>query len=354
MGGGAVTRGPGEAPGERGPARSGGVSARAGSGLASSPGGKHPSGGGDPDGVIELPATTRLGPGGGSGRGLRTMVALIAIGLVLAVVKPWNWLSGPLTPAGLDITASPAAAPTPAPSPTPSDWTQISARITCLSGGSWMAVVDQVDGPTISRSWTELDPAPATGPIDPAIARTSVYAESVPRIGFCAPTVALPPGASTSPAVPGAGASPGPFRVQAWSLVPAAPAAPPWSATMIDLVPLSGGPLERGALYGPPGSTIPGAAAPSALDPEGAWAVRGPARLPATWAPDGGVLPAGESWQPGTYVFHVELPGAGSGGSYAAWFAIELRGPWRGPSAAPMPHATIAVPGPTPASSAAP
>jgi hypothetical protein len=256
----------------------------------------------------ERPVTTRIGPAGGSGRGLRTAVVLVAVALAVAVVKPWDWIGAPPRAPGREGAAIPVPSPTVAPTPAPRDWTGVGTRIACLSGGSWLAVVDQVDGPTVARSWTRLDPVPATGPTDPAIVRMHVYAASVPRLGFCAPTPAPAPGAS------GAGpAADDAFRVRAWQLQPAPGADGPPEAVEIALAAISGGSADdQGVLYGPPGSHP-----------------RPRARLPAATA-----------WPIGTYVFRAQQPGAGPSDSSVAWFIVELRGPWMGPAASLGPEPT--------------
>jgi hypothetical protein len=232
------------------------------------------------------------------------MVFLVALALVVAVLKPWDWFAPPAVAPGREGAAIPAAGPATSPTvvrtPASHDWTGAGPQVACLSGTRWMAVVDQVDGPTVARSWTGLDPVPATGPTDPAIVRMHVYAESVPRLGFCAPTRA--PGAS------GAGsAAEDAFRVRAWRLQPPPGADGPPESVGIALAVISGGSAgDHGVLYGPPGPQP-----------------RRRARLPAA------------AWPIGTYVFRVEQPGAGSAESDPAWFIVELRGPWTGPPVAP-------------------
>ncbi len=294
--------------------------------------------------AFEAPATSRIRPGGGTGRGLRAVVALVAAGLVLAVAKPWDWIAPPPTAPGREgaaiAGASPAGPPARSPipasaAPEPETWTDLSDRVDCLSGRLWMAVVDKVDGPTVARTWTRLYPAASTDPADPAIARVHAYAEAVPRLGFCAPT-----GADA-----GGGAAATPYRVQAWRLDPAVPGARASTAEVIDLRIIAGGTrADHGILYGPPPDAATGGAAASRPDPEGAWSVGGSlVPRPAGWSPDAGPAVAPASWPPGTYVFRVGTGGADGGAgagagstgadadTEAAWFAIELRGPWTGP-----------------------
>jgi hypothetical protein len=290
-----------------------------------------------PEDTAERPPTTRVGPAGGSGRGLRTLIALAGFALALAVLKPWDWFAPPAVAPGREGAAIPAARPATSPTaistPGSHDWTGAGPQVACLSGARWLAVVDQVNGPVTSRSWTRLDIVPATGPLDPAIVRTHVYAESVPRIGFCAP-------GSASAADGGA-----PFLVRAWRLT-SLEALADGSATNStasrradEIVPpvVSGGTIaEAGSLFGPPEGPAAGGGAGQAPDPEDVWAADGAAPGSARWSAHGGP-PVLASWPPGIYVFRVDALGSGPAGSGLAWFAIELRGPWTGPGEGPTP-----------------
>ncbi|MCU0477933.1 MAG: hypothetical protein MUE92_04200 [Chloroflexi bacterium] len=297
--------------------------------------------------AFEAPATSRIRPGGGTGRGLRAVGALVAAGLVLAVLKPWDWSPPPTAP-GRDRAAIPGASPaessTPASAaPEPESWTDLADRVACLSGRLWMAVVDKVDGPTVARTWTRLDVVPTADPAGGVIASVHAYAEAVPRLGFCAPTGADVAG----------GAAATPYRVQAWRLDPAVPEVRASTLAAIDLRIVAGGTrADHGVLYGPPPETATGAAAASTPDPEGAWS-RGVGLVPraAGWSPEADPSAAPGSWPSGTYVFRVDLADAGAGDAEAAWFAIELRGPWTGPREADAPASSDgpAEDGPTPA-----
>jgi hypothetical protein len=297
----------------------------------------------------ERPPTTRIGPAAGAAsRGLSMVVVLVALALVVAVLKPWDWIAAPPVGPGREGAAIagvlPATSPTVVPTPASPDWTGAGPQVACLSGTSWLAVVDQVNGPVTSRSWTRLDLVPATGPLDPAIARTHVYAESVPRIGFCAPGSANAAGAA------GASAQ---FRVRAWRLTSVEALADGSATDSIasrradEIVPpvVSGGTIaEGGSLFGPPEELAVGGGEGQAPDREDAWAVGGAAPGSAGGAAPGsarwrayGGGPVQASWPPSIYVFRVDALGSGPAGSGVAWFAIELRGPWAGPAESPTP-----------------
>ncbi len=232
----------------------------------------------------ERPLTTRIGPAGGAGRGFSTAVVLVALALVVAVLKPWDWLAPPAGPPGREgaaiSTARPATSPTVAPTSASRDWTGAEPRVACVSGTRWLAVVDQVNGPTDSRSWTRLDLVPATDPLD---ADRSPGPTSTPTP--CRESASVPRTrggwrAGGSPAAEGDLAL---FQVRAWRIRPASVAAGPQSAAEIAPALVSGGtPADRGALYGPPIS-------------------------PNVRRVD---LSANAAWPVGTYVFQVEHTGA--------------------------------------------
>jgi hypothetical protein len=329
----------GEPSEENGRVRGTGVRQRAGG-----PAGGDPRAG--PGGSVgqadELPATTRIGGRRGAGRGLQLTLTLAAVALVLAVLKPWNLLAPPPPAPGRQDGALPVASNA---APPPSNETAPAgnpARVGCFADDIWEAVTDQVDGPTSSRSWTRLDVAPASGPTDPSIATIAVFADAVPRIGFCAPVRTSAFGAV-------AGAST--FSVRTWRLVHPSREPEAWMALAIDPVVVAGGTLaDRGALFGPTADAA-GIPVPASPDPEGAWSAAGSAApRPAGWSPDGETAAAPGSWLPGRYVFRVELAGAGPGGTDATWFAIELRGQWTGPDVAPATGTPMGTPAATPTS----
>jgi hypothetical protein len=268
---------------------------------------------------FQAPPTTRLGPPPGSDRRARVAVGLAVVALALAVAKPWELLPGSTGAAspGDGPPGSGGSPPVAATTLRPTPWTGLGEELACLSGRLWLLVVDEVDEGRPARSWTRLAPVPARGPDDPAVVGTHTYATSVRRVGFCAPVAtALAAGAD-----PGAS-----FAVRLWQVDPAEI---PGEPREVPLVAVAGGTLaDGGALY---------AAAPG---------------------PAGGER---RSWPPGRYVFEVQVPGAGPGGDAAAWFAIELRGPWTGPAASPSaspaasPSASPAAsPGGSPGPSASP
>ncbi len=246
------------------------------------------------------PVTTRLAGSGGPDRRLRVAIALVATGVALAILKPWDLVPGRSAEADVEAPLESAhALRDAAASPRPTPWTGIGERLACFSGRTWMVVVDERDDGRVTRSWTALAPAPAVGPADLAIVGTHVYAEAVLRLGFCAPAAAT------------AEAEARPFDVDLWRLEHGSNDG---DAREVPRRLVAGGTEGVGGALYAPGGRIDG---------------RDPTAEPA--------------WPAGTYVFRVRLAAVGRAGPDEAWFAVELRGPWRGPDpASPVPTASPA------------
>ena len=128
----------------------------------------------------------------GTGGRVVGWVAIAAVLLVVAVLKPWGGGAPAPTRAtvgagqGDSIRPSGSVVP-PGPSPTlPSD-IDVDVTRACLDPGSWrVASVEAYEGQTI-RVWRALDPAVAAGPDDPAIPFVLVVSEGVSELGWCAP-----------------------------------------------------------------------------------------------------------------------------------------------------------------------
>ncbi len=132
------------------------------------------------------------------------VLALVLLGVVLAVLKPWAALEEPVPtrrPAASSIVAiaSPRTEPPPTASPTPVPLPSDPRGFRCLGGRHWTLVTDEAQGPRELRAWIRIDPlVGATGPDDPAIPWTRVGADAVRAIGVC-----LPGAPSTAGATPG-------------------------------------------------------------------------------------------------------------------------------------------------------
>ena len=136
-----------------------------------------------------------------------------------------------------------------------------------------------------TRMWLAIDPSSdAVGPLDPAIPAILVVLETLPALGYCAPTS-------------GSDRPPAEVVVAAWS-------------------------VEAGGVARP--LALRRVATPDGADTstEGLFAPVGPGAGPT------------EGWPPGRYVFQVR----GASEPYQRWFAVEVRGWSSGaPDASPAP-----------------
>jgi hypothetical protein len=149
----------------------------------------------------------------------------------------------------------------------------------CLEPGSWRTATVETWRDRTVRVWRAIDPAPATGPDDPAIPIVPAVGSRIAAIGFCAPVV--------GPDTPA-----GPATIDAWRRASAAgnDGSIGGAAVPIELrgiVPV-GSPSPFGALFGPP-------------DP----------------------VDRTSGWPPGVIVFRYAQPAAGSAKS-VTWFGIEV------------------------------
>jgi len=235
-----------------------------------------------------------LQPVGGPGRPptvAAAVLALVAAGLVLAVLKPWTVLEEPIPthrpaptqPAAVVASASPADA-SPVLAATPTSFPRGTRVFRCLGGRHWTLVTDETQGAQELPSWTRVDPLlGATGPDDPAIPWERVGADAVRAIGVCLPGAPSVPGASPDPETVGA------------TIVVRRPRDPAWPARWgweeVGVVPWTGEMAVEGGAMVAPG---PGA--------------------------DGGV------WAVGDYVVEVRPAYVGP----SAWFGVRIAGPTAG------------------------
>ena len=126
---------------------------------------------------------------------LSLAVAIVAIALAVAIAKPWSSATS-VVPGSLD--PSPSVAPSAAPvagSGRASDTEQPGGVIQLTGGGTlhcfappgWRLVVDTAGDGEGVRTWLAVQPAPATGPLDPTVPTTTIANGPVRGLGFCAP-----------------------------------------------------------------------------------------------------------------------------------------------------------------------
>lgn len=124
-----------------------------------------------------------------AGRRPAAVIAVSALFVLAALVKPWGSADGSrpaLADAGTALvrggqTAAPPASVVAAATPTATD------RGPCGSGAEWLLLAHET---VIGREVVALlavDAVPATGPLDPSIPFTRLVSPAVTALGFCAP-----------------------------------------------------------------------------------------------------------------------------------------------------------------------
>ena len=211
---------------------------------------------------------------GGSGRIVR-WVAIVAVLVSLAIVKPWG---GDDTTSGAGALATGAATDEPGPSAAatrvpPSASAGIDADVTraCLDPGSWRVASVEAYGAQTIRVWRAIEPGAASGPADPAIPSVLVVSEGVSDLGWCAP-------------VEGPDRPMGETAVAAWSL--RGETARPLRLVRTELTPRPSG---FGAMYAPSSAFV------------------------------GRQAPVTPGWPAGRYVFRLR-----SADGVERWFGVDL------------------------------
>ncbi len=140
---------------------------------------------------------------------LSLAVMLAAGAVAIAMAKPWSSPTS-VVPASLGTPGpSPSdvltAAPVPGSGRAPGT-AQTGGVIDLAGGGTldcyappgWRLVVDTTGDGRQVRTWLAVEPAPATGPLDPAVPATTIANGPVRGLGFCAPRTGTPDVASTA------------------------------------------------------------------------------------------------------------------------------------------------------------
>ena len=148
-----------------------------------------------------------LHPLGPRNRAPGGLIAVVLIGLSLAILKPWAALERPGSAAGAgsggpvgDVAGSNASASvaraSPSPTATPRDPAAMARAAVddeCNQPSGWRLYdIDRWRGKPI-HVWLAIDAVRATGPTDPSIEILPVVATTVDAIGFCAPVVGTVP-----------------------------------------------------------------------------------------------------------------------------------------------------------------
>jgi len=186
---------------------------------------------------LELPVRPVSGPE--TGRTPVVLVAVVAVVVALALIKPWGPVREPVQPA-LTPSGRPTPAAPPTAAPTPDSYADL--VVICGSPSGWRAATVQhwVGRASSIRAWFAIAPVPATSALDPAIPFAPVATDLVRAIGYCAPRRPEETPKDTTPefwAIVGTRAQ----RVEPERLEPAEPHAlgglwrpPPGSETRVD------------------------------------------------------------------------------------------------------------------------
>ncbi len=239
---------------------------------------------------------------GGRGPWPTRILVAVAVFLAVAIVKPWQ--GPPPAPAAVPSPAPRSTLPPATPTATAAAAAAESFEASCFAGRDW--TVTTLEGPARNeaRTWYGMQPARATGPLDPAIPVTRVYSLDVRTLGYCVarPSAALPVIGATS----------------AWQV----------TGTLATEVPLlrvaaeSPADANRGSSF-VPASPPPGAPATPAASPPPTI----PVRTPTAERPP---------WPPGRFVFRVDYQGGLVGDD---WFAVDI---------IPVPNMVSGTPTPPP------
>lgn len=258
---------------------------------------------GRPERLRVLPtATVRVGrrarlPG--------VLVAVTAVFLTLALVKPW---AGPARPQLLvqGSYALPSAAPTAAGATA-----ELEAQ--CGEPLGWTVFTRERWNGRMVRAWRAVEPSVAAGgPLDPAVPLIRV-GESISALGYCSPwdADARPPGG---------------VSISAWRIVGRDAEHPAVIALTLESV-VPGWPVELGALFGP------GAGAPDPVsgDPRASGDPGGSGDPRASGAPGGSGDASGSgaprdpaggaTWSLGRYVFALRTR------DWERWWAVTVPAP---------------------------
>ena len=117
-------------------------------------------------------------------------VAIVALALAFAIVKPWGGASDVADPLG-DSTKLAKASPTtrvpstPPSSPVPRSSAEIVAD-QCRAPGGWRIFTIERWHDVTVHVWSAIEPVRTSDPHDPAIPYLSIVAEDVPALGYCA------------------------------------------------------------------------------------------------------------------------------------------------------------------------
>jgi hypothetical protein len=127
---------------------------------------------------------------GQPGPGFRVILVLLAVGLALAALKPWG-ATGPSEASSPPGVAMASVSPTSSGGSTPAIGAPAAGqtfdpeRSACEAGVGWRAFALVHDLGFKSRMWIAIEPAPASGPADSTIPTVPLGADRVAVLGYC-------------------------------------------------------------------------------------------------------------------------------------------------------------------------
>jgi hypothetical protein len=152
--------------------------------------------------VDEAPKPVRIQGSLDHSRATFNLVAIVAVLIALAVLKPWagSAATGPgdvatdtAVPAEAGTSAAAAVEPPPTADPN---------AMTCLTDPSLHVVTVERSPGNVVRTWVVAPPGNGTDPLDPDIPRLELFSEHLVGLGICSPRPREDPAASGAPAGP--------------------------------------------------------------------------------------------------------------------------------------------------------
>jgi hypothetical protein len=118
------------------------------------------------------------------------VVALIALGVAIALLKPWG--PGATTePGRASQPAGPAPVVAPALAPIPTTAPRVNGA--CDYGSAWRLLTVGQNAGHLVETWYSADPVHAQGPTDASIPVVRMYTDGLRELGYCAVTQPVGP-----------------------------------------------------------------------------------------------------------------------------------------------------------------
>jgi len=228
------------------------------------------------------------------------VIVVILAGVALALVKPWSFgdsgsPDARTSPLQSGVSGGVLASPTPEPSP------RVDPNgMACLGSDVEQVVADERSASGEVRNWIAVDDVPVTGPLDPGLARITIYSSHVVGLGICGPFA--------GEGVPVAG------RILDVQLAPTAPGEKAKDLGRPGQITLELGGQDAAVLYGSPQELVVPAGPPVGTAP--------PSPTADSAAGIRAALPTLRPWSRGAYV--IAFAFAWDEPTVVRWLGIEL------------------------------